>query len=572
VRASATSRTASPASAYAPQAKADANKADHTSPFALLVDSVAPKDAAKPPQKDASNAGGTQNNDGQAATDKSAADQAANDPSVANQSAVDQAGSAAAAPVTSPPSDKPSAGKPDKGKGEGDKTNGDGQVASAIAQAQNLPIPQQAELLSAPPPAAVQTAIPIVPVEGESDNSPVDMPAGPAAPAASLPAQADMKTVPKPAASGKTGGRPEVNAKPGAGSLIKTDTNTKTDAAATAPAKAPEKPVAITQAGPGDENTDDDSKPQTAGTQTQTISSTPGNGKTAASVQTPDTVTAQTAGTDAGQKGVAQNKDSKGADTLKRDTTASKNSAGKGSLATTDDTGKGTGLKIDAPKTSLVQASDDNRGDAAKSDTPTSESLKPAAPQPDLQNVQTPKSSPQPAAAANAAVNSIAAPQAQSSQAAAATANLHIQVSAHASPDLPALAVEIAAKSQSGAKQFDIRLDPPELGRVEVRLSIDASGKASAHLCADQPQTLSLLQKDAPILTRALRDAGLDVSQDGLNFSLRQQGENLNGSAGNNARRGSSRSLPLVATASIEATGGSAAYRGLANGRLDIRV
>ena len=43
---------------------------------------------------------------------------------------------------------------------------------------------------------------------------------------------------------------------------------------------------------------------------------------------------------------------------------------------------------------------------------------------------------------------------------------------------LPGMAVEIAAKSQSGAKQFDIRLDPPELGRVEVRLSIDASGKA----------------------------------------------------------------------------------------------
>ncbi|HTC82743.1 MAG TPA: flagellar hook-length control protein FliK [Rhizomicrobium sp.] len=549
------------------------NKADEASPFALLVEAVAPQNPAKPPQKDASNAGGTQNNDGQAATDKSAADQAANDPSVANQSAVHQAGSAAAAPVTSPPSVKPSVGKPDKSKGEGDKTNGDGQIASAIAQAQNLPIPQQAELLSAPPPAAVQTAIPIVPVEGESDDTPVDMPAGPAAPAANLPAQADMKTVPKPAASGKTGGKPEVNAKSGADSLIKTDTNTKTDAAATAPAKAPEKPVAITQAGPGDENTDDDSKPQTAGAQIQTTSSTPGNGKTAASVQTPDTVTAQTAGTDPGQKGVAQNKDSKGADTLKRNSAASKNSAGKDSLATTDDTDKGAGIKIDAPKTRPVLASDENKGDAAKSNAPTSESLKPAAPQSDIQNIaNTSKSAPQPAADAIAAVNSIAATQAQSSPVATAMANLHIQVSAHASPDLPALAVEIAAKSQSGAKQFDIRLDPPELGRVEVRLSIDASGKASAHLSADQPQTLSLLQKDAPILTRALRDAGLDVSQDGLNFSLRQQGENLNGSAGNNARRGSSRSLPLVATASIDATGGSAAYRGLANGRLDIRV
>jgi len=150
----------------------------------------------------------------------------------------------------------------------------------------------------------------------------------------------------------------------------------------------------------------------------------------------------------------------------------------------------------------------------------------------------------------------------------------HIQVTAQphdAPPNLPALAVEIAAKSQSGAKQFDIRLDPPELGRVEVRLSIDATGKASAHLSADQPQTLSLLQKDASVLTRALRDAGLDVSQNGLNFSLRQQSGQDSGAGANPGRR-SGRGLSLTATTSIEATAASAAYSGPADGRLDIRV
>ena len=60
--------------------------------------------------------------------------------------------------------------------------------------------------------------------------------------------------------------------------------------------------------------------------------------------------------------------------------------------------------------------------------------------------------------------------------------------------------------------------------RVDVRLSIDTGGKAQAHLSADQPATLDMLQKDAPTLTRALREAGLDVSQSGLNFSLRGQG------------------------------------------------
>ena len=160
-------------------------------------------------------------------------------------------------------------------------------------------------------------------------------------------------------------------------------------------------------------------------------------------------------------------------------------------------------------------------------------------------------------------------------QAAAANANnpaaqgaQHVEVSATPKPNLTSLAVEISAKSQSGAKQFDIRLDPPELGRVEVRLSIDSAGKASAHLSADQPQTLDLLQKDASVLTRALRDAGLDMSQASLNFSLRQQAQGQQG--GEQRGHGRAGRNHLTATQAIEASSASATYR--ANGGVDIRV
>jgi flagellar hook-length control protein FliK len=163
-----------------------------------------------------------------------------------------------------------------------------------------------------------------------------------------------------------------------------------------------------------------------------------------------------------------------------------------------------------------------------------------------------------------------ATPQAQQTQNGdAPSITQNVQVSTP-TPNMPALAVEIAARSQSGARQFDIRLDPPELGRVEVRLSIDATGKASAHLSADQPQTLDLLQKDAPTLTRALRDAGLDVSQNGLNFSLRQQSSDTG--AGQGQGFGNGRSFTLSATSSIDATQASAAYSAPADGRVDIRV
>lgn len=163
----------------------------------------------------------------------------------------------------------------------------------------------------------------------------------------------------------------------------------------------------------------------------------------------------------------------------------------------------------------------------------------------------------------------LAAPQAAAPAHDAPAVTQHVQVSAaHAAPDVPALAVQIAAKSQSGTRQFEIRLDPPELGRVEVRLSIDATGKASAHLSADQPQTLDLLRKDSTSLTQALRDAGLDVSQNGLNFSLRQQqGDNGSGQSRNPSGRA------LTATARLDSTASSStAYRAPLDGRLDIRV
>ncbi|HEU0162530.1 MAG TPA: flagellar hook-length control protein FliK [Rhizomicrobium sp.] len=164
-------------------------------------------------------------------------------------------------------------------------------------------------------------------------------------------------------------------------------------------------------------------------------------------------------------------------------------------------------------------------------------------------------------------------------QTSTAAAVQHVQVTAQdeAAPDLPRLAVDITARSQGGAKQFDIRLDPPELGRVEVRLSIDHDGKTSAHLTAEQPRTLDLLQRDSMLLARALRDAGLDVSQDNLNFSLRQQaqdsGHNLAGHHGQGQDQGrGSRGLPLAASRTIEATATSAAWRAPSDGRLDIRV
>jgi chemotaxis protein MotD len=88
---------------------------------------------------------------------------------------------------------------------------------------------------------------------------------------------------------------------------------------------------------------------------------------------------------------------------------------------------------------------------------------------------------------------------------------------------LEGLAVEIAARAQSGRNRFEIRLDPPELGRIEVRLDIDRSGQVTSRLVVERAETLDVLRRDAHELERALNQAGLKTGDNGLQFALRDQ-------------------------------------------------
>jgi flagellar hook-length control protein FliK len=95
-------------------------------------------------------------------------------------------------------------------------------------------------------------------------------------------------------------------------------------------------------------------------------------------------------------------------------------------------------------------------------------------------------------------------------------------VIAHAVP-VAGLAIEIAAQARNGKNRFEIRLDPPELGRIDVRLDVDKSGEVTSHLRVERAETLDLLRRDAQTLERALQQAGLRTSDSGLQFSLRDQ-------------------------------------------------
>jgi flagellar hook-length control protein FliK len=467
----------------ASQSKPDANKADETSPFALLVGQTQAKPATQ--QKDTQ--GKDSSNDKQG--DASTASQAGNTNAATQTAAQAAAAQAAAKPVK--------AGKGDDKKKDDDSSDTpDGSAAAAALQQAGTQPPPPAQVALTAANAAITTTN-----DDASDDEPGVTAAG-AAGAAGV------------AASGQA----------------------KTQAAQNF-----QNAQAADQAAPADQ----------ADGQTNSQTNSPASGQTS------------------GPSGSAQAQAAAATQNLAQQSAAQQDAAQQGAIqpdgvqapakpwqAKTQNAGATGNAKTDSSQASAAKAAD-----AKQAATPQPQAV--AAN--DLPVIK-------PADATNNAMTGIAGSQPQTQQTQGSDApsvTQNVQISTP-TPNMPALAVEIAAKSQSGAKQFDIRLDPPELGRVEVRLSIDATGKASAHLSADQPQTLDLLQKDAPTLTRALRDAGLDVSQDGLNFSLRQQPGDAG--TGNQSRGGNGRSFTLAATTSIDATSASAAYRAPADGRLDIRV
>jgi flagellar hook-length control protein FliK len=85
---------------------------------------------------------------------------------------------------------------------------------------------------------------------------------------------------------------------------------------------------------------------------------------------------------------------------------------------------------------------------------------------------------------------------------------------------LDTLAVHIARKFEGGSSQFDIRLHPAELGRLDISLTVAEDGRVQAVLRAERAETLDILQRDARVLEQQLRQAGLEVGSNALSFSL----------------------------------------------------
>ena len=100
------------------------------------------------------------------------------------------------------------------------------------------------------------------------------------------------------------------------------------------------------------------------------------------------------------------------------------------------------------------------------------------------------------------------------------------------------LALHIARQVQAGTTRFEIRMDPPEMGRIEVQMDMRAERPVQAHLFVERSETLDLLQRDSRQLERALQNMGIDVDSNSLSFSLRdgETGTGQNGEQNNAAQ------------------------------------
>ncbi|MCW0235624.1 MAG: flagellar hook-length control protein FliK [Ferrovibrio sp.] len=176
-----------------------------------------------------------------------------------------------------------------------------------------------------------------------------------------------------------------------------------------------------------------------------------------------------------------------------------------------------------------------------------------------------------------APMSSTGAPVVQAAQHAATHA-----ATRHLNTYIPAdeqVALQIKKGAAEGVDKISIKLDPGNLGKVEVKLEVTHDGRLMAVISADKPETLHMLQQEAGKLEQSLRDAGLKTDQQSLSFSLRDQGQanegrdgNGNGNGRQRNRGGDDYAEAGLRTDPVQVAAANAQRAAAARGGLDIRI
>lgn len=112
-----------------------------------------------------------------------------------------------------------------------------------------------------------------------------------------------------------------------------------------------------------------------------------------------------------------------------------------------------------------------------------------------------------------------------------------IKLNAHSAEALANnVGLSIAKAARNGTTDYVVRLDPVELGKIEIRLNVGNDGQVQAVLASDNARTHDLLQREAPSITQSLNDAGLKTDSNSLSFDLRSGGGGSGQNSGANTQ------------------------------------
>lgn len=137
------------------------------------------------------------------------------------------------------------------------------------------------------------------------------------------------------------------------------------------------------------------------------------------------------------------------------------------------------------------------------------------------------------------------------------------------------LAAHILKKLDARSTRFDVELDPAGLGKVDVRVEINAQGRVAAALAFDNPQAAAELKARSGELQRALEQAGFDLSG-GLSFDVAgergQARQDWSESQGHPRGRAFQQALDTASEADLAATSGELRLRRGVIGGVDVRI
>lgn len=91
------------------------------------------------------------------------------------------------------------------------------------------------------------------------------------------------------------------------------------------------------------------------------------------------------------------------------------------------------------------------------------------------------------------------------------------------------MGVAIARRLGEGGEELIVRMEPAELGRIQVRLSFDEQGSLRAVLAAESGSVVEALRRDAGELARALGDAGVRTDAQSFRFDRGGSGQGEQG-------------------------------------------